>query len=392
MKTSCHGNVRELPPRHMAAFDQAEHTSYDLSLLWFANLADTTLGPQHRLKLYAAEDEASQVVVVPMQYDETIGKPRTLKALANCYTALYAPVSSSAVTVELLGQALRSAMDDRPAWDVMDFSPLSVENGSFQVLFSALRSVGLLPFKYYCFGNWYLPVSGRSYAEYHGTLPSRLKNTLKRKSKQFLGSAGGRLEIITGGSRLEPGIADYQKVYATSWKVQEPFPNFIPGLLRSCAAKGWLRLGIAYLHDEPVAAQIWIVAHGRAAIFKLAYDEKFASYSAGSILSAHMMQQALDVERVHEVDYLIGDDPYKKDWMSHRRERWGIVAYNPRSFPGLAGALIQTAGGLRRILWPHGSSWRMGENGKQAVSATNAAPSADLSQSYGRLADGYLPT
>jgi hypothetical protein len=53
---------------------------------------------------------------------------------------------------------------------------------------------------------------------------------------------------------------------------------------------------------------------------------------------------------VAEVDYLIGDDAYKQDWMSHRRERWGIVAYNPRTLFGLAGALKQMLGGCRRKL------------------------------------------
>jgi hypothetical protein len=158
------------------------------------------------------------------------------------------------------------------------------------------------------------------------------------------------LEIIVGGVRTDVGIADYNKVYATSWKVEEPFPAFIPGLIRSLAAKGWLRLGLAYLDGEPVAAQIWIVAHGRAAIFKLAYDERFATYSAGSILSAHLMRHVLDVDKVAEVDYLIGDDAYKQDWMSHRRERWGIVAYNPRTFFGLVGALKQILGEYRRKL------------------------------------------
>jgi CelD/BcsL family acetyltransferase involved in cellulose biosynthesis len=67
-----------------------------------------------------------------------------------------------------------------------------------------------------------------------------------------------------------------------------------------------------------------------------------------------MMQQAIDVDRVREVDYLTGDDAYKRDWMSHSRERHGIVAYNLRSARGLALAAANIGGGrlrkwLRRI-------------------------------------------
>jgi CelD/BcsL family acetyltransferase involved in cellulose biosynthesis len=118
-----------------------------------------------------------------------------------------------------------------------------------------------------------------------------------------------------------------------------------------CAERGWLRLGIAYYDDVPVAAQLWIVSHGRAVIYKLAHDEDVARLSVGTVLTAFLMAHVLDVDQVREVDYLIGDDVYKKDWMSHRRERWGIVAYNPRSPAGLAGLGIQVLGNLRRALW-----------------------------------------
>lgn len=345
----CHEDLEALDPLHKAVFDQAENISYDLSYLWFANLLATTLKPQEKLKICLAEDGNGQIAILPMCYDETAHKPRKLRALSNFYTSLYAPISSGAVTADLLSLALSPLRQEVLQWDEIDFSPLSVEDGSFDALFKALRTLGMLPFKYYCFGNWYLPVGGRSYREYHQSLPSYLKNTLKRKSKQFFATGMARLEIIADGTRLEPAIACFTKVYSTSWKTKEPFPAFVPGLIRASAERGWLRLGIAYLKDEPVAAQIWIVAHGRAAIYKLAYDEKYASYSAGSILSSHMMQHVLDVDKVYEVDYLIGDDPYKKDWMSHRRERWGIIAYNSHTLAGLMGAFKQSLGEARRV-------------------------------------------
>jgi len=353
MKVYCHDNLEALAGAHKAAFHEAESVSFDLSLSWFANLLATTLTPREKLRLCVAEDDNGQVAILPLYYEEGALGPRKLQSLVNFYTSLYAPITSAGATNDLLIRTLPSPSENGRTWDEIDFSPLSIDNSAFESVFKALRSQGWLPFKYFCFGNWYLPVGGRSYADYYEGLPSRLKNTVKRKSKQFFATGGARLEILTGGDQIESGIADYNKVYATSWKVEEPFPQFIPGLIRVSAERGWLRLGIAYLHNEPVAAQLWIVAHGRAAIFKLAYDEKFASYSAGSILSAHMMRHALDVDKVCEVDYLRGDDAYKRDWMSHRRERWGIVAYNPRTLAGLTGALKQALGEWRRTLSPY---------------------------------------
>ena len=99
-----------------------------------------------------------------------------------------------------------------------------------------------------------------------------------------------------------------------------------------------------------MAAQLWIVNHGKASIFKLAYDESLPQYAAGTILTGHLMAHVIDHDKVMEVDYLIGDDPYKRSWMSHRRERWGIVAYNPRTVLGLLALLRETTARLLRRL------------------------------------------
>jgi CelD/BcsL family acetyltransferase involved in cellulose biosynthesis len=96
-------------------------------------------------------------------------------------------------------------------------------------------------------------------------------------------------------------------------------------------------MGTCYIDDEPAAAQLWIVTGKVAAIYKICYAEKFEKSSVGSVLTARMMEHALDVDKVKEVDYLSGDDGYKANWMSDRRERWGIIAFNPRSVWGAAG-------------------------------------------------------
>ncbi len=94
---------------------------------------------------------------------------------------------------------------------------------------------------------------------------------------------------------------------------------------------------------SPGSAQFWFTIDRRAYIFKLAYDEAFNKWSAGTVLTAHLMRQALDEDRVVEVDYLTGDDPYKKSWMSQRRERIGLLACNLRSVRGIAMAAREVA-------------------------------------------------
>jgi CelD/BcsL family acetyltransferase involved in cellulose biosynthesis len=104
-----------------------------------------------------------------------------------------------------------------------------------------------------------------------------------------------------------------------------------------------LRLGILDWQGEPVAAQFWFTLDGRANIFKLAYDDRHRALSAGTVLSAAMFQHALEVDGVKEIDFLAGDDAYKQDWMSARRQRVGLVATDPRTLLGLSVGLAEKA-------------------------------------------------
>jgi CelD/BcsL family acetyltransferase involved in cellulose biosynthesis len=105
------------------------------------------------------------------------------------------------------------------------------------------------------------------------------------------------------------------------------------------------------MDDQPIASQVWIVNSGKASIYKLGQDQRFDEFSAGSILTAKLMEHVLEVDRVKEVDFGSGDDPYKKTWLPQRRERWGILAMNPRSLAGLLGIVRNVGGRAAKNAW-----------------------------------------
>lgn len=338
---ACLDDLSAVPPDVQRLFDQSEAASFDLGLDWFRLLAATAVRPASEACIYVVSEVANGLAVAALPVRREHGGAQ-LFSLTNYYTSRYAPLLRSDDAEPALG-ALFAQMLQQNTYSSIALSPMAAEHPALAMTARALRQAGWRTFEYFCFGNWFLPVEGRSYAQYFDALPSRLRNTIKRKSRQFLDHAGGSFEIITGGNALEPAIAAYHRLYHARWKKSEPHAEFIPGLIRLYASKGQLRLGMAYVHDTPVAAQIWLVAHGRAAIYKLAYDTRHAHLSVGSLLTNHLMQQVLDQDRVGEIDYLIGDEPYKQDWMSQRRERWGVVAYNPRTWRGRMAAANESA-------------------------------------------------
>ena len=324
----------ELAPDVRALLGRAEARNAEFGLDWYRNLVDTVY-PSHRgVRFFVLRKGREPIVVLPVRIDAAAGGKR-VNSLSNFYTTLYEPAVEPGTTPHELHLLLTRMARAVGGFSTLTFAPMDTGSYAYATLLGALRLSHWKAFEYFTFGNWHLPVT-TDWADYLKTRKGGLRSTLKRMDKK-LGNAGGRLEMVTGGERLEAAVAAYESVYNASWKVPEPFPEFMPGLIRSCAANGSLRMGIAWLEDKPIAAQLWIVSAGRAAIYKMAYHQDYKDYSSGSLLTAMLMQHSLDVDQVSEVDYLCGDDAYKSTWMSHRRERGGIIAYNPFSPAGLAG-------------------------------------------------------
>lgn len=275
---------------------------------------------------------------------------RRAGAMANFYTSLYAPFASSHADRNVAARSLADGLSrERPRVSMLNMAPLDADSPDVAALEAALASTGWHVRRYASFGNCYLPCADLDFGAYMEGRDSKLRNTFERKAKKLLKS--GSVELVTSAADVDRAMSAYEAIYAKSWKQPEPFPHFTRGWARACAAQGWLRMGVAYLGDVPIAAQLWYVYRNRAYIYKLAYDEEHAKWSAGTVLTAHLMQHVLDVDHVVEVDFLSGADPYKMTWMTEQRQRIGLVACNLRTVEGTVLAVrelaAQATAGLR---------------------------------------------
>lgn len=333
---------------HHASLGAAPAGDPHLSPAWFALLAETAMPAGAKLALAAASDDSSlRQSFLPLM--RPADQPQLVLGLSNFYTPLFGLIDETAADSHRLEILARQLKDRANGCAEVRFAPMDTESASYALLKEAFRTAGWLVDDYFCFGNWYEPVQPGEAAAYLAGRPSKVRNTLRRAERNFAQTPGFALEIIRNrGGDLEAAITAFVDVYNRSWKQPEPFPEFIPGLCRLAADHGWLRLGIIRVDGRPQAAQLWLVADNTAYIVKLAYDRDFRQTSAGTVLTAALCRHVIDVDRVGQIDYLIGDDPYKQDWMSQRRERRGIVAYNLRHWRGMVGALRHFAGRLWR--------------------------------------------
>jgi ribosomal protein S18 acetylase RimI-like enzyme len=329
--------------------------AYDLTLPWLETLARHTLGNGERLELLWLSEgkDGNAIAVLPLvrsSHGAASAPGRTLRAHANYYSNCFAPVCAAGVDRNAVAAALAASLvSELGSWDSLDLNPMDPQDPLFDALERTLGASACFVQRYFRFGNWYLEVGGRSYAEYLGSLPSRLQNTLKRKAKKLDQLGPVRYEIVQAADAVDAGMTAYEAVYARSWKQGvEGYPPFLRDIAHEFARRGWLRLGVLWIGERATAAQLWFVYDRTASIFKLAYDPEYTEHSVGSLLTAHLMHHVIDADHVRIVDYLSGDDAYKRDWMSARRERWGLRAYRLRSVAGLAGAARSVAGSLAR--------------------------------------------
>lgn len=316
---------------------------------WFHHLQTHGLDFAASALSLKQETPAGPVLFHLLTSTETVG----LSGLSNYYSGLFGPVASAEALADWDAAAAARDLRLMAGSAVLDMHPLDAQTTWLASWEDGLRHSGYWTDRYFCFGNWYQPVLPGGFEAYWADRPSALRNTVARARRRLDRQGEWRLDIINGEQPgLEAAIKAYVSVYNRSWKTPEPNPAFMPGLIRLAAQQGWLRLGLVHVAGEPVAAQLWLVAGGKANIFKLAYVQGFEKLSVGSVLTAELMRHVIDVDRVREVDFLSGDDPYKADWMSHRRERIGLVAFDKRHWRGWLAAARHQLGKWLRLWWP----------------------------------------
>lgn len=275
------------------------------------------------------------MIALPLQISSDGGRD-CLTSLANFYSVEYGLIEAAGVDLDAALACILTEIDAaRPRWPWLKLLELDPRDASYSALVRRLRQSGYIVECTAGAATWYEDTHNLTFDEYLRARPPHLRNTWRRKRKKASAAGNISAAFFFDAEEIERGIADYQTVYASSWKPAEPFPEFMPGLIRLAAELGASRLGIFYIDGIPAAAQFWIIWRGRAVIYKLAHNRKYDHLSLGTLLTMEMIQRVLADDRPYEINFGRGDDPYKRLWLGKRRQRWGITAANLRTARGV---------------------------------------------------------
>jgi hypothetical protein len=193
---------------------------------------------------------------------------------------------------------------------------------------------------------------------YYQQRPSQLRNTIKRRSKKLARDHQYEITIITKRADFALAFEQYKTIYQQSWKGEEYSFSFIEQVCLAALRENKLRLGLLYIDGEAAAAQIWFVqdclsesnqfegnqfegnqAEKHVSIFKLAYKPKYQQYSTGSLLSMALSEHVISQDKATSIEFGMGSEPYKSDWLADKRQRVSYQVFNQDSFYGKLAAI-----------------------------------------------------
>jgi hypothetical protein len=214
------------------------------------------------------------------------------------------------------------------SWNVIELDKV-LGKDSFPNLFDgAIFNSGLKYRPYSCFNNWFLDGIDYNFRQFFEHLPKNLHRNVQRYEKKLKSVGELRFEMKINDEAIDCFLDLYDQIRAKSWKAIEKDKSFNREFLKYAAKKGWIRLSFLYIGGIPVAAGKYLVWDKTAFGIDAVYDQEYAKYSPGGVLTSKIFQYVIDIDKVTQIDLGRGDEPYKMEWVNNKREIKGITIFN----------------------------------------------------------------
>lgn len=324
--------VAELAPGELGALGLLDGAPFQSSAGWWRAVAATCMAEGCRAAFPVVCRDGRAVLSMPLLH----GPGRRVSALVSPYTCLYQPVAAPGAGLEMAASVLARGLGPVVRIDAADAGWVG-----WPPLLRGFRQAGYRARQFASFGNWVERVDGCGWDAYLAGRPGALRETIRRRLRRAERDRAMSFGMAAPGEEAAY-LADYESVHAQSWKGLEPFPAFAAAFVAEAARAGVLRMAVLRRDGNPVAAQYWTVERGVATVLKLAHTKSARSNSPGTVLTAWVIRRLLE-DGLATLDFGRGDDPYKRQWATERRQRSGLIIADPRRPRGAAALVRQAA-------------------------------------------------
>jgi CelD/BcsL family acetyltransferase involved in cellulose biosynthesis len=312
----------------------ASECGADVSLTfeWHRALA-MSQAPSDPLRAVWITGDRGPEAILPLRVEKTRlrGVPlRQISPLGSVYSA-HDCLLVRTNSLEALDDALQTAKDVLPPWDVFRFS-VSDESPIYGQIDALTRSGDPRLEWGQAKQSPYLPLPG-TFEDFWAALSTKRRTSIRSRTKKFKEQGEPRLRVITQPSEVAEAMEIVLGLERASWKEREgtsitanPYQVvFYDALTRGLAETGWLRLYLLYLGDRPVAHDIGFHYKNRFFSGKTSFIEELRHLQPGFVLRWLILQDLYELG-VREHDFMGDPDPYKLHWTDamrdHRDVRW----------------------------------------------------------------------
>ncbi|MBT0892923.1 GNAT family N-acetyltransferase [Geobacter hydrogenophilus] len=285
-----------------------------------------------KLLMFYKDDVLNMIVPLIYENKKCRGADiKTRKLVGNVYMPIKSVIITAAANnlLAIMQRLVDYFEKTKDEWNIIDFDDLPSEEPWVEAFCEAINRSTFKSKSYDCFGNWYSDEINGTSKDFLDKRSKNFRASIKKNYKKLQQNGEIDFRLVTGERDCPDYFTHYNEVYSRSWKKEERVGRtFFPAMVKYAERNGWLRLGLLFLDGTPIAAGFAIVTGGRAYFEKIAYDEKYKGLGAGSVCLYEMIRHVIDMDSVSTIDFLRGDDEYKRHWVDKRRARKGITIYN----------------------------------------------------------------
>ncbi|MDI6804775.1 MAG: GNAT family N-acetyltransferase [Bacteroidota bacterium] len=307
------------------------HTVY-LTYQWLTTWWSCFKTPNKKLLILAVRDNTELIGLAPLmivEYSIAGIKIRKIEFISMMRFA-YSPSNLSGSLdfiikagrhQEVLSSIILHLKNNLRGWVYMRLHPIRFSSSSISVLKSLTKEHDFAYHQRIVFHNIRVPIdtTWEIYCQQRGTNFLKKFKSLENKMMQL-----GELKYvdITSANYFESAYNTLIEIEARSWKSKNGLPifhsfykNFFKKLAKVCSENGMLRLWILELNGKGIAYDLSIMYSDIIESLSSTYDETYAKYSPGHLLSYYAFNKYF-LEKRLEINLLWADISSKSKWTS----------------------------------------------------------------------------
>lgn len=297
----------------------------------------------HVVTLWSAD---RLVGIAPLVLTGGSGRPR-FEIIGS--RALYEPANILAASAEAAAQLV----DALTSLEHPLLLTRIAEGGVFTELFQRRARANGFVMQPSASGTPYIELGG-GWESYYASLPSRLKNVIRRGERQLKKSGSVTCQFIRPGTdEIDALLERAFRIESRSWKgragsavLSRPdLRNFFFAYGRRLAARHELLVAFLHLDGEPVAMQFANISGNAYWQLKIGYDEQYAKQLIGLQLQMAVIRWSFE-QGLQRYEFLGTAQPWIREWTGVVRPYRTLLFY-PRNLAGMRALLADSFARLR---------------------------------------------